>query len=117
MDEITHIPHFEAGRLKIHELLEARNVTTILIDPEADSHDCEEDATSRRFAPLLTPLLICAEVERTWHACLKIIWILQDFHAYVFIEMWEAIRVVVEQISDLDHVKSVGGFSEMSCLL
>ena len=104
VDEVTHILHFEAGRLKIHELLEARNVTTILIDPETDSHDCEENATSRRFAPLLTPLLICAEVECTWHAWFEIVWICKDFHADMFVKERKTIGVVMKQISDLQHI-------------
>ena len=117
MDEFSHILHFKACGLKIDEFLETRDVASILVDPEAYRHNGEQNSTTGGLTSFLAPFLICAEVERTWHAWLKIVRVRQDLAAYIFVKVRKPIGAVVEQVSDLNHVESMGGLGEMSRLL
>ena len=56
------------------------------------------------------------EVEGTWHPWLKVFRIREDLATNILIKVRKSIRMVMEQISDLNHVESMGGLGEMSCL-
>ena len=116
MDEVSHILHFEACGLKVDEFLEARNIATILVDSEAYRHNGEQNSTTGGLTPFLAPLLVGAKVESTWHTWLEVFRIREDLAANVFIQVRKSIRMVMEQISDLNHIESMDGLGEMSCL-